>query len=104
MSSDLFYTSTNLHWYRHDGWQTGTTPWEQPKVVSSADWQDHAFVFGGQQGVIYTVDPDGNLHWRRNNGWKDGSSDWTSPNGQIVHWTGWNSFKLVFTAGDGVIY
>jgi len=104
MSSDLFYTSTNLHWYRHDGWQTGTTQWEPPKVVSSADWEDHSFVFGGQQGVIYTVDPDGNLHWRRNDGWKDGSSDWTSPNGEIVHWTGWNSFKLVFTGGDGVIY
>ena len=59
-------------------------------------------VFGGGDGVVYTIADSGQLFWHHHDGWQEGSSRWTASQGRQVS-TGWD-FKRVFSSGDGVIY
>jgi hypothetical protein len=68
-------------------------------------------VFSTGNGIIYGVTPEGKLLWYKHNFYKygvgtggqgkDGQAAWEGPK-EVG--TGWQNFKHVFSAGDGVIY
>jgi hypothetical protein len=99
----------SLRWYRQSdeinrtntsytgGWKPR---WFGPTVVGSG-WQAFKQVFGGGQGVIYAITPDGRLLWYRHLGYLTGTMQWQGPE-QIG--TGWQRFVHVFSGGAGHIY
>ena len=68
--------------------RTGTGP-----VVVGNGWNGFARVFGGGQGVIYAVKPDGTLLWYRHTGYLTGQRTWEGPK---VVGSGWQNFSKVF--------
>jgi len=94
-----------LLWYRHRGFKEGTglnTPgsWAGPTQVGIG-WQVFKHVFGGCQGVLYAIAPDGTLKWYKHNGYQDGTNTWQGP---TTVGSGWQNFTQVFGACDGKIY
>jgi len=64
MSQNL-YTITqdgSLRWYRHTGRSRLAFEWDDAKVVGSG-WQSFRSVFGGGDGGVYAIQPDGVLQW-----------------------------------------
>ncbi|MER6558676.1 tachylectin-related carbohydrate-binding protein [Streptomyces sp. NPDC001027] len=95
-----------LRWYRHDGWQDGTASWTagQGGVRVSGGWDIYTTVFGGGEGVIYGITPEGELRWYRHDGWQDGTASWTAGQGGVRVSGGWDAYTTVFSGGEGVIY
>ena len=50
---------------------------------------------------MYAVTTNGVLRWYRNKSYLTGVKDWEGPK-EVG--TGWQSFKTIFSPGDGVIY
>lgn len=88
-------TGRNLLWFRHDGWRDGSDRWA-PNSGSKVGrrWEGFSNVFGGSDGVIYPVQPNGDLLWYRHEGRGDGSFRWAQDSGRKVG-NGW-SFSQVF--------
>ncbi|GAB3591638.1 hypothetical protein GCM10027446_10210 [Angustibacter peucedani] len=99
-----------LWWYEHRGFNTGDGldvpgSWVGGRPVGRG-WGDVAAVFSGGDGVIYVVDQDGRLLWYRHHGVATGDGldvpgSWSGPN---PVGTGWDSARLLFSAGEGIIY
>lgn len=108
----IIYAITNegkLLWYKHNGYQTGagaTAPgaWENPKEVGHG-WNGFEQVFSVGGGIIYVITKEGKLRWYKHNGYLTGAGGltpgaWEGPK-EVGH--GWNGFRQVVPAGDGVI-
>ena len=67
-------------------------------------WNYYKNVFGGADGVIYAIGPDGKLFWYKHEGHLDGSSSWANGAQPMQVGTQWNYYKNVFGGADGVIY
>ncbi|MFE5656352.1 tachylectin-related carbohydrate-binding protein [Streptomyces sp. NPDC056517] len=96
----------DLHWYRHDGWQQGTAHWIAGAGGNkiSGGWNIYDTVFGGSEGVIYAIKPNGDLHWYRHDGWQQGTAHWTAGAGGNKISGGWNIYNTVFGGIEGRIY
>ena len=96
----------SLQWRRHDGAEQGLPQW-QSFVSLSNGWGGYKHVFTGGKNTIYAVTTEGNLLWFRHNTAynvrrnRRRDVDVTGP--VLVH-KGWQNFRNVFSAGDGVIY
>ena len=101
MSMNLYLISHDLkvHWYQHGGRYRRAYDWSNSTHVST--WMDFQFVFGGRDGVVYTIQRDGKLIWRFHDGRNHGSAVWSGPK-EVG--TGWNNFKHVFAGDAGIIY
>jgi hypothetical protein len=101
---NIFYGITaagDMTWNQHNGFNGGTADW-QPSTVVGNGWNVYSTVFGGSDGVVYAIKPDGTLYWYQHGNYKNGRPDqWQGPK-QIG--TGWNGFTKVFSMGGGVIY
>ena len=104
----IIYAITNegkLLWYKHNGYLTGDgTPgaWEGRKEVGHG-WNGFEQVFSSGGGIIYVITKDGKLRWYKHNGYLTGlgtPAAWEGPK-EVGH--GWNGFRQVLAAGDGVI-
>ena len=98
----------NLIWYKYtsldnpdpNAWALG-----MGKTISVGGWQNYTQVFGGENGVIYAVHPNGNLIW-----YKYTSPDSPNPNawapgsGTAIGLGGWQNYKQVFGGCNGLIY
>lgn len=108
----------NLEWRRHDGAAQGLPLW-QGAVPVGGGWGDFKHVFHGGGNVIYAVNREGDLIWfRHNTAYSTGTENTGSPRpmkalgkrkrtplaGPRVVGSGWQNFRHVFSAGDGVIY
>lgn len=99
-------TDGALQWRRHDGAEQGLPQW-QTFVSIGSGWGNFKHVFTGGKNTIYAVTTEGNLLWYRHNTAYDvrrarrRDVDVTGP--RLVG-TGWQNFRNVFSAGDGVIY
>ncbi len=88
-----------LVWYRHDGFNDGSSAWTAPVEVGSG-WS-FSRIFSGGQGIVYGITNDGKLVWYRNNGADHGMRSWQPAK---VVGSGWGSFREVFSTGLGAIY
>jgi hypothetical protein len=99
-----------LRWYRHNGATTGAGAdvpgsWAGGNGVSSG-WGELKQVFGGGNGVIYGITPDGQLIWTRHAGYLSGGGvevpgAWQPARPVAVDW---GAYTKVFSGGDGVLY
>jgi hypothetical protein len=102
-----------LLWYLHHGALSGTVNWSGPVQVGSG-WAQFTKVFSGGDGIIYAIQPDGVLRRYQHLGYLDGTPNWKEYTNWLVAGaqpsqyeeigTGWNGFREVVAAGDGVIY
>jgi hypothetical protein len=111
-----------LKWYRHLGSDDGSFEWADGSGnVVGTGWQSFTSVVSGGDGVIYAITPyvpahysqeigggfvpasGGELKWYRHLGRYDGTDTWQTGSGNVVG-TRWDTFKKVFSGGDGVIY
>jgi hypothetical protein len=78
--------------------------WVNPtgNTIASSGWNGFKDVFGGHNGVIYTVTNSGNICWYRFT--TPGQATLAPNSGQPIGTGGWNVFKQVFGGVDGVIY
>jgi hypothetical protein len=83
--------------------------WEGPKTVGSG-WQNFRDIIPAAMSDItptlgaasfYAVTTDGALLWYRHDGFVYGEPRWKGP---IKVGSGWNAFKKIVPAGDGVLY
>ena len=98
-----------LLWYKHNGYLTGAgldTPraWENSKEVGRG-WNGFEQVFSNGAGIIYVITKDGKLRWYKHNGYLTGAGlatpgAWDGPK-EVGR--GWNGFRQVVPAGNGVI-
>ncbi|WP_018352521.1 N,N-dimethylformamidase beta subunit family domain-containing protein [Longispora albida] len=61
-------------------------------------------MFGGGNGIIYTVRADGVLFWWRHAGWFSGAFDWLNCGGGRAIGTGWQNTMWIGAAADGSIF
>jgi hypothetical protein len=101
----------SLRWYRHNGFNDCSPSWDGGREVG-VGWQafQHVFAMSGSApgtgGVIYGIKPDGTLLWYRHLCYESGQGLETPgcwAGGKAVG-VGWQSFRQVFSGGDGVIY
>ncbi len=96
----------NLEWRRHDGAEQGTAQWQSATAIGNG-WERYKHVFTGGKNTIYAVTNEGDLLWFRHNTAYDvrrrtrREVDLVGP--RLVG-KGWQNFRNVFSAGDGVIY
>ncbi len=96
----------NLEWRRHDGAEQGLPQW-QSAVPVGGGWGSFKHVFNGGKNIIYAVNQQGDLLWYRHDTaygvrpQRRRSLDLTGP--RVVS-KGWQNFRHIFSAGDGVIY
>jgi Neuraminidase-like domain/Tachylectin len=74
----------------------------------SYGWQNFKFIFSGENGVIYGVQPSGELLFykdiaRDGSNAPDGSTGW-HPKSQNQIGTGWQNFRFLISGENGVIY
>ena len=96
----------NLEWRRHDGAEQGLPQWQSPQPVSGG-WGSFKHVFHGGKNIIYAVNQQGDLLWyRHDTAYGVRPRNRRSPNftGPRVVGQGWQNFRHVFAAGDGIIY
>jgi hypothetical protein len=103
-------TDGKLMWYRHHGVVSGAgleTPgaWSGGNEIGFG-WNVMVDAFSTGDGIIYAFAEDGELWWYRHVRWADGAGletqgAWEGP--KLVG-RGWNSFKQLFSRGDGIIY
>ncbi|MFD6394589.1 tachylectin-related carbohydrate-binding protein [Nocardia sp. NPDC060259] len=99
----------NLQWARHDGTSDGTLVWTgvgseftgpDDGLNVGSGWNVYSSVFwGGAQGIIYAITPDGDMHWYSHDGFKDGTATWTAGDGGRLVGSGWNTYAQVFAGG-----
>lgn len=95
-----------LQWRRHDGAEQGLPQW-QSFVPLSNGWGNFKHVFTGGKNTIYAVTTEGNLLWFRHNtayNVRRNRRREVDVIGPRLVGTGWQNFRNVFSAGDGVIY
>ncbi|MGE0431815.1 MAG: tachylectin-related carbohydrate-binding protein [Planctomycetota bacterium] len=91
--------SGDLRLYRNKN-TDGTAAWANGTKIG-ADFNRFTKLFGGWNGRIYGIEPDGTLRYFVDNG-RDGTSNWGAQNVPIG--AGWNTFHKVFGGQDGIIY
>lgn len=83
--------------------------WEGPKTVGSG-WQNFRDVIPAATTSVspnvsgasfYAVTKEGSLLWYRHDGFASGEPKWKGP---VQVGTGWQNFKQIVPAGDGVVY
>jgi hypothetical protein len=100
--------SGQFKWYQHQRTSDNgaTAAWRGPvDIPASWNWNDYARLFGGGDGVIYGISPQGALAWHR-------LDESTSPArwlGPMVVANGWGNLLHAFsggslTDGTGVLY
>lgn len=88
----------DLLWYKHRGWQNGSSTWENngnSRRVGSS-WQGFRSVFATNSGIIYGVQNNGDLMWYWHNGWETGVGTWSNAGVGIRVGGDWQKFKSVF--------
>jgi Tachylectin/Trypsin len=93
----------SLRWYWHAGALDGSRQWQGPKPVGIG-WGVFSKIIPMDNGVFYGISPDGMLRWHRHDNYRNGEGlydGWASA--MNVGW-GWNSFKMVFSGGQGILY
>lgn len=101
----LLYAALRPDRLREPGVRLGDlvqSAWQGPRVVGTG-WTGHARVFGGGEGVVYTVEANGDLTWRRHQQANDGGGPETWTASRVVG-HGWGEFAQLFGSGDGAIY
>ena len=104
----------DLKWYGHNSALSGgglesASSWAPNSMKTiGIGWQGFKQVFSGGKGVIYGILPNGDLKWYRHTGAGNGGGledpgAW-DPNSMKTVGVGWQNFKQVFSAGEGVIY
>jgi len=102
----------DLAWYKYQGNgesdRSGATGWDPNSGNPIGNgWQGNPNVFGGGDGVVYVVRPNGDLAWYKyqGNGESDrsGATGWDPNSGNPIG-NGWQGNPNVFGGGDGVIY
>ena len=100
----------NLEWHRHDGAERGLPQWQSPVPVGSG-WGSFKHVFTGGKNIIYAINQEGDLLWYRHDtaygvGTRSTLGRRARPplTGPRVVSKGWQNFRHVFSAGDGIIY
>jgi hypothetical protein len=98
----------NLEWHRHDGAEQGLPQWQSPVPVGGG-WGNFKHVFTGGKNIIYAINQEGNLLWYRHDtayGVRPRIGRRTPPQliGPRVVGAGWQNFRHVFSAGNGIIY
>jgi hypothetical protein len=91
----------SLKWYRHDGFNDGSSQWTGPTEVGRG-WR-YQKIFAGGEGIVYAIRADGHLIWYQHGGYLDGGgiNTWIGPK---EAGTGWSQFQDVFSMGQGIIY
>jgi hypothetical protein len=97
ISTNLYDTSGNLYWYRHQGQQDGTSRWLGKNAVNLTGWEGYISVFASGN-ILYAIHPDGNLYWYRHDGQQDGTNQWTDR--KLVGESGWDQFISVCVTGN----
>jgi hypothetical protein len=106
--ADIIYgikSDGTLEWRKHRGFGSGTDEWEPTKTVGRG-WDSFLEVFSAGDGVIYVIQPDGTLKWHRHLDYRRGGGLETPgawANSRNVG-RGWDGYRKVFSAGQGVIY
>lgn len=93
----------DLYWYRHLGHATGSGQWLQGRKVGHG-WQGARMGFAAGNGVLYVIDGNGDLYWYRHLGYQSGTGEWANGGNGAKVGVGWGNARLVFAAGNGVIY
>jgi predicted lipoprotein with Yx(FWY)xxD motif len=96
----------DLLWYRHVGRSDGTIKWANSgsPIKVGTGWNSFKQVFAADDGVIYAITQSGDLLWYQHLGQSNGAVSWANSGSPIKVGSGWNGFKQVFAADDGVIY
>ncbi len=95
-----------LLWYKHVNANDGNAfPVFESKSVGRG-WGDVVRIWSPGMGIIYAVKPDGTLLWFYHRRWRDGGGlalpdAWEGP--KIVG-SGWQDFKLIAGAANGLVY
>ncbi|MBL9041547.1 MAG: hypothetical protein JNM83_08090 [Myxococcales bacterium] len=92
-----------LYWYKHLGHETGVASWggSGSGELIGGDWGSALHVLAADDGVLYSVSPNGDLHWVRHTGFDSGAATW-SERTQVG--TGWAVFTAIEVSSDGVLY
>lgn len=137
MGQGVFYAvlpSGDLLWLKHNEWQNpkpGNKGWSSMMASSAYSmggrrfpmgWGNYTKMFGGGNGVIYAVAPDGKLYWFRHLTYlnpqpEPQAADMYNPMkaAQTAQWMstwqgpnkvgdGWGEFTKIFSSGEGHIY
>jgi hypothetical protein len=94
------FQSGQLLFYR-DTTRNGTGDVNTPGVIGLGGWQQMKFLFAGDPGVIYAVNPQGQLLFYRDMA-RNGTGDVSSPG--VIGQGGWQEMLHLFYGGDGIIY
>jgi hypothetical protein len=94
---NLVRTGGELDWYTHTGWTDGTTSWDRT-IRSGTGFNEFDKILADGH-TIYGIYPDGTMKWYS----YDFAAGWDPASGTAIGW-GWNAFKFVVSAGDGIFY
>ncbi|MDR0779861.1 MAG: hypothetical protein LBF16_04075 [Pseudomonadales bacterium] len=84
-----------LRWYKHKGYQDGSSACEGPNVISdvSSDWSHFSNVFSIGRGIIYAITRNGDLWWFKHKGYLNGDRGLESSKAPVG--VGWNNVSVV---------
>ncbi len=99
-------TTGDLRWYKHSGYQTGSTSWANNGggVSIGSGWNMYAKVFSAGDGIIYGIGNDGSLNWYKKTNIQSSDKVWENGGAAKKVGQGWQNFVKVFSGGNGVIY
>ena len=96
-----------LYWYRHLGWQTGTSGWANngTGLQIGAVWHQFTTVLAGSDGEFFAFHADGTLFWYRYilSNANTGAGSWHPASGSVIG-SGFNGFTRIFGGFDNVLY
>ena len=107
----LYTVASNgmLCWYHYyqdkpdpNGWEAGSGD-----PLAQGGWDKYKQITAADRGVIYAVTQDGNLLWHRYRTGEDPNKypdGWVAGSGTVIGQGGWNGFKQIAAASNGVIY
>ncbi len=107
----LYTVASNgmLCWYHYyqdkpdpNGWEAGSGD-----PLAQGGWDKYKQITAADRGVIYAVTQDGNLLWHRYRTGEDPNKypdGWVAGSGTVIGQGGWNGFKQIAAAPNGVIY
>jgi hypothetical protein len=96
-----------LLWYRHLGWQNGTTNWANGGTGRQigVQWQQFVKVLAAADGQIFALNPDGTLLWYQYilTNAQTGAGSWHPSSGTQIG-SGFDAFPRIFGGWNNVIY
>ena len=96
-----------LYWYRHLGWQTGSSSWANngSGLQIGTAWHQFTNVLAGSDGQFFAFRADGTLLWYRYvlSNANTGAGGWDPASGSVIG-SGFNRYKRIFGGFDNVLY